>query len=470
LIVIVLGSTNTGDFENEDEDEDEIQHNNYDHEPLEMQQERHAAGPERNRRGRSPTSGIVRFLAQPRRRLGVADRGCVMGCVMPPLGVSFAQYNRDGSDSIDMQTVSTPNSKPIAPTATTAPKRAWRIRSDKGEVFGPADLDTLKAWARDGRIAPTSELSENGTTWLPVTNVIELEMDWVAEVTSGTFYGPVHRAALDELIRDNALGAGASLFKRFDPDAAIPPSPRERELEDRLHSAQQTLFARIGELESLLSACRSELDQAQASLRARDLEFDAERQELRAAANRLQAELVKRDGRIGALEKESARQEQAGKDRHTVESRLSEAEKQLADVSRERDLDRRHLEQARQIQRDAEKNAAALRERQAACQRELDAARETGSALRLRLDSIRKLLQQAAGAAGAADEARESTVIDIETSESQAAGAPPVTTAPGAAKPGLSLVDLEAQAQRELRQLRQAGGKGGPLGRNAPTR
>lgn len=359
-----------------------------------------------------------------------------------------------------MQTASTTNGQP--PTA--APKRTWRIRTDKGEIFGPADLDTLKKWACDGRVAPTSELSENGTMWLPVTNVIELEMDWVAEVTSGTFYGPVHRAALDELIRDSSLAAGANLFKRFDPNAAETPSPREHELEDRLHAAQQTLFARIGELESLLSACRSDLDQAHAALNARDLEFDAERQELRASATRIQAELVKRDGRIGALEKEFVRQEQAGKDRHTVETRLAEVEKHLADASREREQDRRHLEQARQSQRDAEKNAAALRERHTACQRELETARETGTALRLRLDSIRKLLQQATSAAGNTDTPHEKAIIDIESSESQT-GAPPVVTTPGTGKPALSLIELEAQAQRELRQLGQTSGKGGPPGR-----
>jgi hypothetical protein len=353
--------------------------------------------------------------------------------------------------------------------AAASNKRTWRIRTDKGDVYGPADLETLKAWARDGRIAPSSELSENDSTWLPVTNVIELEMDWVAEVTPGTFYGPVHRAALDELVRDGSLGAGASLFKRFDPEAALAPSPRERELEDRLHTAQQTLFARIGELEAQLAASRGELDQAQAALHARDLEFDAERQELRASANRLQAELVKRDGRIGVLEKESVRQEQAGKERQTLESRLADAEKRLAEVTRERDQDRRQIEQARQGQRDAEKNAASLRERHAAGQRELDAARAAGNALRLRLDSIRKLLQQAAsaaGAAGMADDTRDRTIIDVDA-DTPLSSAPPVATTPGGAKPGLSLHELEAQAQRELRQLGKTAGKAGPNGRAA---
>jgi hypothetical protein len=369
---------------------------------------------------------------------------------------------RTGPQLTGAQTVSTSKD---SPPAAAAPRRTWRIRSDKGEVFGPADLDALKAWARDGRIAPTSELSENGTAWLPVTNVIELEMDWVAEVTAGTFYGPVHRIALDELIRDGSLAGGASLFKRFDPDAATPPSPRERELEDRLHAAQQTLFARIGELESLLATSRGEVDQALAALKARDLEFDAERQELRASANRLQAELVKRDGRIGVLEKESLRQDQAGKDRHALEARLAEADKRLADLAREHEQERRALEQARQGQREAERAAAALRERQAASQRELEAAQSASQALRLRLDSVRKLLQQAASAAGTVDAPREKTFIDIDQSETPSS-APPVTAAPGAAKPGLSLVELEAQAQRELRQLGHSGGKGGPLGRS----
>ena len=95
-----------------------------------------------------------------------------------------------------------------------AGKRQWRVRTEKGDVFGPADLATLQAWARDGRLAPTHQICADGATWEPVTALRELEMDWVAEVTSGSFYGPIHRDAMNELLRD--LYAG-----KFDPLRAM---------------------------------------------------------------------------------------------------------------------------------------------------------------------------------------------------------------------------------------------------------
>jgi DNA repair exonuclease SbcCD ATPase subunit len=340
---------------------------------------------------------------------------------------------------------------------------SWRIRTEKGEIFGPADLDTLKAWARDGRIAPSSEISADEGPWQPVTRVRGLEMDWVAEVTNGTFYGPIHRAALDELLHDGSLAGRVALFRRLDPDAAAV-SPRERELEVRLSTAQQSLYARIGELEAQLTKSRAEGEQAQAAVSARDLEFDAERQELRATASRLQAELVKRDGRIAALEKEAVRQQDALQERRLLEARLADAEKQMRDLARERDQEKQLAEQARQAQREAEKAEAVWRERQGLTQRELEGQRQAADALRMRLESVRKLLQQAAGAAGVGEPLQEKPVIDIDM-DAPRSGVPPVNKASGSAKPALSLVDLEAQAQKELSQLRQSGGKGGALRR-----
>jgi hypothetical protein len=62
------------EFEDDDEDECKAQHGIYDHEHLEMQKPRHAFGRNAIGAGVPPTSGIVRFLAQPRRWLGGADR------------------------------------------------------------------------------------------------------------------------------------------------------------------------------------------------------------------------------------------------------------------------------------------------------------------------------------------------------------------------------------------------------------
>lgn len=336
----------------------------------------------------------------------------------------------------------------------------WRVRTDKGDVFGPADIDTLKAWARDGRLAPTNAISDDGQTWTPVTTRPELEMDWVAEVTSGSFYGPIHKDALAELVREASISAAAPLFHRSAPSARLA-SEREQALEARLQEVQQHLYARVGELEGQLNAARGESEQSRSLLSARDLEFDAERQEQRASGARLQAELLKRDGRIAALEKDVQRLEQAARDRQALETRLVDAERQTAEHQRLREQALAELEQVRALHRELERNSALLRERAATHEQETQSLRDTVRAHKLRLESARKLLQQAASAVGGSSDVTDAELVDSPPPGATKDGPPPLATpAGGGAKPGMSLADLEAQAQRELRQL---GGKGAAL-------
>lgn len=335
-------------------------------------------------------------------------------------------------------------------------RRQWRVRSEKGETFGPADLDTLKSWARDGRLAPSHLISDDGHSWVPVTTLTDLSMDWVAEVTTGSFYGPIHVDALAELVREGAISAAAPTFRRSSPkdQSAIE---REQALEARLLEVQQQLYARLGDLEAQLGAAQGELDQSRSLVSAKDLEFDAERQEQKAAGARLQAELLKREGRIAALEKDVQRFETAARDRQAIEPRLAEAERQAADGRRQADALRHDLEQARAAQREAERNLALLRERVAHQDRESAALKESARTLKLRLDSARKLLQQAAKAVEETEEVTDAEVIDA-VAPAATDGPPPHATPPaGGVKPGMSLADLEAQAQRELRQLRGKG-------------
>jgi hypothetical protein len=343
---------------------------------------------------------------------------------------------------------------PHAPAATG--RRVWRVRTDKGDVFGPADMETLKTWARDGRLAPTNELSEDGREWLPVTSFVELEMDWVVQVNSGSFYGPIHLDALAELVREGSISAASPVFRRATPGATVA-SEREQQLETRLHELQQQLYARIGDLDAQLATARGDAEQSRSFVSAKDLEFDAERQEQRASLARAQAELVKRDGRLAVLEKEVARLEAHARERAALEPRVAELERQAAAAARQAEEARLQAEQARAAQRDLERTAAPLRERLAEREREADGLREAVRGLRLRAESVRKLLQQAAAAAGAAEDVETAEVIEARPVTAPRVGAPPPASPASGAKPAVSLAELEAQAQRELRQL---GGKG----------
>ena len=124
----------------------------------------------------------------------------------------------------------------------------WLVRNEKGETFGPVDFETLKSWARDGRLAPGNEVSDNSVQWQLATALRGLEMDWVAEVTPGTFYGPIHRAALDDLVKEGAIAGTAPYFLRRESlsglDHSLPQSAPEVErlrelLADREKQAQR---------------------------------------------------------------------------------------------------------------------------------------------------------------------------------------------------------------------------------------
>ena len=43
----------------------------------------------------------------------------------------------------------------------------WYVKTDDGNVYGPADLPTLQKWAREGRVEPTSFTSADRMKWTP---------------------------------------------------------------------------------------------------------------------------------------------------------------------------------------------------------------------------------------------------------------------------------------------------------------
>ena len=355
----------------------------------------------------------------------------------------------------------TSKNKPAANHPASLPEsdpRQWRIRSETGDTFGPADMATLQAWALDGRLAPSHQLSHDDHNWDAVTTVPELEMNWIAEVTPGIFYGPIHKNALTELIREGSISAAAPRFQRstFLPQL---PSEHEQQMAGQLRELQQQLSSRIAELESQRTAARGELEQARAALGARDLEFEAERQEHKAALARLQAELLKRDGRIAALEADLPRLEQLTQERLTWEVRLSDAAQLTADHARQTAQQREELEQACNVQRETDRTIAQLKERLCRSDHDTAALRESVRSLQLRLCSARKLLQQASAALGELDLATDIEILHPSPSLTGTAqnGPPPLATPAGSMKPGLSLTDLEAQAQRELRRLGHKG-------------
>lgn len=89
----------------------------------------------------------------------------------------------------------------------------WYVRNTAGKVFGPIDLETLRAWVKDGRVEPLAGISQDLKSWMLAPLKPELEMNWIVENNPGQFYGPTHRAVVDDLIKTGSLSNAARFYQ-----------------------------------------------------------------------------------------------------------------------------------------------------------------------------------------------------------------------------------------------------------------
>ncbi len=327
----------------------------------------------------------------------------------------------------------------------------WTVRAEDGTTFGPATLASLQAWARDGRLAPGHMVSSDGTSWQPVTRIPQLAMDWVVEISPGTFYGPVHAQALEELVRDGSLSPDVTRFSRAAASAApdvVPGADREA-LERRLETLRAAFTARTEELDRQLQTLAEERDRLKGEIGTKDIEFDAERQAFKASESRLQADLAKARATASGLEQQIGQAQRRERERAASAARIAELEARLGEADeRLKAGEAAHqasLQQARQALREAEKALLAERAAQARHRQEAQATAATLKTLRLREESLRKLLQQAGALLGSETPRHETSIEDGVVADA----APPPRSDLS------SLNQIEAQAQREISRLGQ---------------
>ena len=83
--------------------------------------------------------------------------------------------------------------------------KEWYVRTEEGSVYGPADVESLVAWAEDGRIAPSSFLSKDRISWTPAQQMGALEMKWLLETEPGKVFGPFNRKVVVSLFADGSV-------------------------------------------------------------------------------------------------------------------------------------------------------------------------------------------------------------------------------------------------------------------------
>ena len=167
----------------------------------------------------------------------------------------------------------------------------WYVKNTAGKIFGPIDEDTLKTWVKDGRVEPLAGISTDLQNWMLAPLKPELEMNWIVENNPGQFYGPTHRAVVDDLKKTGTLSREARFF--VDDRGAA---------DARAHELECALAAKDVEVSRRDVA----LAEAQRQVGKRDLAIAAAQKAVEqrdARVSELVASLAQRDGQIDALNK-----------------------------------------------------------------------------------------------------------------------------------------------------------------------
>ena len=220
-------------------------------------------------------------------------------------------------------------------------KNQWYLRT-QDETFGPETRERLIEWARMGRIQPGQDISEDGETWRPATEIPFLDMRWSIDIGDGHPRGPFNKYAAQALLSSGRLPRGSKLVEVRSSFEEQPESrtgevavgrqdsqdtqdvqeikaPRDikasKEAEGQNDSAELQVLreqnarmeAKIKQMREEAKAIRAELADAQKLLAAKDSVLAERNSELAERASALEAkdsELAAKDSAIA--EKDTA--------------------------------------------------------------------------------------------------------------------------------------------------------------------
>ena len=156
------------------------------------------------------------------------------------------------------------------------------MKMNDGTVYGPADLNRLQTWAREGRVAPSSQISSDRKSWIPASQMPELGMEWVVEVEQDQYYGPFHPDVVRDLIAQKRVPASA---RRFKLDTGRAQEDHSKELNAALEKAKSSLAekdASLAKEKALVAERESALEKAKASLAEKDAALAEQKAALKA--------------------------------------------------------------------------------------------------------------------------------------------------------------------------------------------
>jgi len=208
------------------------------------------------------------------------------------------------------------------------------VRNTQGKVFGPIALDALKAWVKDGRVEPLAGVSTDLKNWILAPLMPELEMNWVVENNPGQFYGPTHRAVVDDFVKSGALSASARFYQDDRGVAAVAQAEltaaksakltaealaekargETQEARKQLEALKIRAAADLAAKDAAISEAhvetqkqRGETEKARGEAQKARGEVQEMRQQLEAARRQAAADLAAKDAEIGDLKAEIAK-------------------------------------------------------------------------------------------------------------------------------------------------------------------
>ncbi len=128
--------------------------------------------------------------------------------------------------------------------------REWFVRTEEGNVYGPADVSALIEWAKDGRIEPSCFVSTDRISWKPAQLMSELEMKWLVETEPGKFFGPFHRQVVSSLFKGGQLAATAKAYRLHEFAIDEDPPPVEKIVE--VEKVVEKIVEKVVEVEKIV--------------------------------------------------------------------------------------------------------------------------------------------------------------------------------------------------------------------------
>lgn len=166
-----------------------------------------------------------------------------------------------------------------------ATRSIWHLQMPGGTVFGPCPLDTLVAWAEQGRVEPGSKVSPDGRSWRPAEDIAALGLEWMIELDGSRIVGPFHLHAIREFLDDGSVSPSTALQNRRTGERTTVAAKRSL-VADTPESTKATLDLQTARAE--LREANARMQVAENELRTTNGRLQGKQAELRASAEELQ--------------------------------------------------------------------------------------------------------------------------------------------------------------------------------------